>query len=192
MAIPNVYTVRCHALRILKNKFPQIIDALEPGGSGDIYAGLNEEESGALTELLKMGFPKQSLVFAQQMGIGAFAILFDIMQFADASYFTDFWTVPGYLGANPPPSLVAARVQHRTRVVRPIMSTEAASVGLHAPWMGGGILSDVEAWQNIQNQVAGGAPFVAALEVRQAPPSRGDLTRAAVRVHSGASSGRTF
>lgn len=193
MAIPNVFTVRCHALRILKNKFAQIADAVEPGGSGDMYAGLNEEERGALEELLKMGFPKGSLKFHDTMGLGAFAILFEIMQFVDAPYFTEFWTTPGYLGANPPPSLLEARVQHRTHVVRAIMSNEAASAGLRAPWMGGGaIVSDVEAWQNIQRSVSSGAPFVAALEVREAPPARGDLTRASIRVHSGASSGRSL
>ncbi len=29
-AIPNVFTVRMYAMRVLKDKFPQIIDALEP------------------------------------------------------------------------------------------------------------------------------------------------------------------
>ncbi len=39
MAIPSMFSVRMHAMRILNDKFPQIIDALEPGGSGDMYAG---------------------------------------------------------------------------------------------------------------------------------------------------------
>jgi len=34
-AIPGVMTVRIHALRVLKNKFPAIMDAIDPGGSGD-------------------------------------------------------------------------------------------------------------------------------------------------------------
>lgn len=37
-AIPNIFTVRIHALRVLKNKFPQIMDAIEPGGSGNTLA----------------------------------------------------------------------------------------------------------------------------------------------------------
>jgi hypothetical protein len=41
MAIPNVFTVRIHAMRVLKDKFPLIVDALEPGGKVDMYAGLN-------------------------------------------------------------------------------------------------------------------------------------------------------
>ena len=39
MAIPNMFTVRMHAMRILKDKFPQIVDAVEPGGSGDPSTG---------------------------------------------------------------------------------------------------------------------------------------------------------
>src|SRR5678815_4648575 len=35
MALPNVFSVRMHAMRTLKDRFPQIVDALEPGGSGD-------------------------------------------------------------------------------------------------------------------------------------------------------------
>jgi hypothetical protein len=60
MAIPNVFTVRMHAMRVLKDKFPQIVDALEPGGSGDVYAGLNPEEKQALEEVTKMGFPPKA------------------------------------------------------------------------------------------------------------------------------------
>jgi hypothetical protein len=32
-----------HAMRLLKDKFPQIVDAVDAGGSGDPYAGLNAE-----------------------------------------------------------------------------------------------------------------------------------------------------
>jgi hypothetical protein len=42
MAIPNVFTVRMHAMRILEDKFPQIVDSLNAGGGRDMYAGLNE------------------------------------------------------------------------------------------------------------------------------------------------------
>lgn len=60
MAIPNVFTVRMHAMRVLQDKLPQIADAIEPGGSGDMYAGLNQAEKAALMEVTKMGFPKQA------------------------------------------------------------------------------------------------------------------------------------
>ena len=41
MSLPNVFSVQAHAMRILWEKFPQIVDAVDPGGSGDIYAGLS-------------------------------------------------------------------------------------------------------------------------------------------------------
>ena len=44
----------------------------------------------------------------------------------DPEYFEDFWTVPGYLGADPPESLVQARVQHKTTVVSPIFAERGA------------------------------------------------------------------
>ena len=48
MAIPNMFTVRMHAQRILRRRFDQIVDAVEPGGSGDPYEGLDPEERDAL------------------------------------------------------------------------------------------------------------------------------------------------
>jgi hypothetical protein len=75
MAIPNMFTVRIRAMRILKDKFPQILDAVEPGGSGDPYAGLTDEEAGALREVTRMGFPMPSWFGYKTMGIHGFAAL---------------------------------------------------------------------------------------------------------------------
>lgn len=191
MALPNVYTVRCQALRVLRGKFPQIIDAIEPGGSGDPYAGLNAEEHTALSEMLRLGFPVRSLAFAERMGIGALAVLFDQCRAADPGYFTDFWTLPGYLGFDQPQSLAQARVRHRSVVTRVIMSNEAASFGLSPPGLGGAISASADqAWQMMQRFVGDGAPFVAALQVREAPPTRGDYGRAALHIHSGSQVGQ--
>jgi len=112
MAIPNVFAVRRHARRVLKDRFPQIVDALEPGGSGDMYAGLNVEEAEALREVSRMGFPPPSWFGYKTIGVHAFSVLYPAVVMADPSYFDDFWTVPGYLGANPPASLLKARLQH--------------------------------------------------------------------------------
>ena len=71
-AIPNVFTVRMYAMRVLHDKLPQIIDAVETGGSGDMYAGLNEEEKAALQEVTRMGFPPKSWFGYKTMGIHGF------------------------------------------------------------------------------------------------------------------------
>jgi hypothetical protein len=54
-----MFTVRMHALRILRlrDKFPAIMDAIDPGGDGDPYAELSDEEAGALREATLLGYP---------------------------------------------------------------------------------------------------------------------------------------
>ncbi|MHA8065268.1 PKD domain-containing protein [Aquirufa sp. ROCK2-A2] len=130
VAIPNVFSIRMHAMRILKDKFPSIIDAMDTGGSGDPYAGLNLEEKEALLEVTKMGFPPQSWFGYKSMGIHGFAALYQGMMMADRNYFTDFWVKPGYLGSNPTPSLLRARIQHPAKIKRAISVKEAISLGL--------------------------------------------------------------
>ena len=58
-AIPSMFTVRMHALRVLRerNRFPAVMDAINPGGSGDPYADLNEDERAALREATLLGYP---------------------------------------------------------------------------------------------------------------------------------------
>lgn len=137
-AIPNVFTVRLLALRVLKDKFPSILDAVEPGGSGDMYKGLSPEEQDTLREVTRMGFPPAAWFSYKTIGPGAFPVLFGIVRMMDHSYFTDFWTKPGYLGAVPPESLKRARIQHKT-TVRKIVAvgdeeTRTPSGGVDTAW----------------------------------------------------------
>ena len=131
MAIPNMFTARIRAMRILKDKFPQILDAVEPGGSGDPYAGLTEEQAGALREVTRMGFPMASWFDYKTMGIHGFAAIYPGMVSADQGYFTDFWTKPGYLGFDHPEQFAGARLQHKTTVASPINGAQAARLGLN-------------------------------------------------------------
>ncbi|CAN7625500.1 hypothetical protein LJR219_004842 [Phenylobacterium sp. LjRoot219] len=188
MHIPNVFTVRAYATRILRNKIDQIVDALEPGGSGDMYAGLDAEERAALLEATRMGLPPRAWWFEQQgyMGLGAFTHLFRSVKRADPSYFTDFWTVPGYLGADPPPSLARDRVQHTTKVARVVMSDQAAAAGLPVTEYGPQVDADT-AWRSLERQMGGVVPV--ALELQE-PPAGGDLRLAAITIKSGAAAGK--
>ncbi len=134
MAIPNVFCVRMHAMRILKDKLPQIIDALEPGGSGDMYAGLNDEEKEALREVTRMGFPPKAWFGYKTMGIHGFLVLYQGVVMADGAYFSeDFWHKPGYLGANPPVSLLKARLQQASKIKARLSLDQAVALGLAEP-----------------------------------------------------------
>ena len=116
MAIPYMYTIRAHAFRILRNRFSTIIDAVEPGGNGDMYAGLNIEERDALMEITNMGFPPGAWFSHKIIGDGDLPILAYAVDQMDPAYYTDFWTTPGYLGADPNGSAVRDRFRHFTRV----------------------------------------------------------------------------
>lgn len=130
MAIPNMFTVRMQALRVLRKKFPQIVDALEPGGSGDAYAGLSAPEETVLHEAENMGFPMASWFGWKTMGLHGFAALYGGIKQVDGSYFTDFWTKPGYLGYDRPELFAADRVQFDGKVVELVTARMArASLG---------------------------------------------------------------
>lgn len=191
-AIPNGFAARIRGLRILQDKFPQIVDALEPGGSGDVYAGLTAEQREVLTEITRHGFPVRTWAFHETMGIGAFAILYQGVQAMDPAYFTDFWTKPGYLGADKPERFAEARIQHRTKVVRVIMSNEAATSGAPAPGrMARGATADAHlAWQNLENDY-GGKPLPVGLEL-QSPPSGESLVGTNINIVTGPNAGKTL
>ena len=186
MAIPNVFSVRMHAMRVLKDKFPQIVDALDVGGSGDMYAGLNEEERGALREVTRMGFPPQSWFGYETMGVHAFGVLYPGIVQADPQYFTDFWRVPGYLGANPPKSLIAARIQHRTSVTLAITQVEANTMGLAIDSLTGQARGTADnAWRALQESAA---KIPVAFQLAAAPP-KVDFLGGDLVILSGAAAG---
>lgn len=119
-AIPSMFTVRMHALRVLnqRNKFPAIMDAINPGGSGDPYAELNEEESAALQEATLMGFPLRGWYAYATMGSGYFNHVAPLVPMLDPTYLDDFWSKPGYLGSDPAASIHAERFHFDTTVTR--------------------------------------------------------------------------
>ncbi len=132
VSMPNVFTVQAHAFRLLDGVFDQIVDAVEPGG-GDMYAGLDDEQRAALEEVTRMGFPPRAWFAHDRIALsytGVFAAIFGILAMGDPTYFEDFWTVPGYLGADPPESLLAARIQCQATVAAIVTTDEVRTMGL--------------------------------------------------------------
>lgn len=119
-AIPSMFTVRMHALRVLRkrDKFPAIMDAINPGGSGDPYAELNAEEAAALREATLMGFPLRGWYNHETMDSGYFSHVAPLVPLMDPAYNDDFWSQPGYLGTDPEAGLAAERFQFDTTVTR--------------------------------------------------------------------------
>ena len=153
MAIPNMFTIRMHAMRILRDKLPQILDAVEPGGSGDMYAGLNKEEKAALEEATKMGFNPRSWYAHESMGIHAFGVLYPGIVMADPGYFKEFWTVPGYYGFDHPESFEGDRIQYEAKISKTLSLEEGQKLGLPVYTMPGQARGSADkAWQNMEKK----------------------------------------
>ncbi|MBV1690186.1 PKD domain-containing protein [Novosphingobium sp. G106] len=118
-AIPSMFTVRMHALRVLRQRpdvFAAIADAVEVGGSGDPYAGLTEEEAGALREVTLMGYPPRGWYRHETLDSGYFANISGMIPMIDPTYADDFWSKPGYLGTDPESAIGKARFRFDSTV----------------------------------------------------------------------------
>ncbi len=122
-AIPNCQSTRALAERVLRNKMKDIVDAVDAGGSGDPYAGLNEDEAAVLKEVTLFGYPMKSWFASADGNSGALPVLLPGVKAMDPSYFTDFWEKEGYEGA------VLNSNAQRDRI-KMKMHVRACSVGL--------------------------------------------------------------
>jgi hypothetical protein len=175
IAMPNNFTVQAHAMRLLRGKLPGIIDALDPGSQVDKYAGLSDSERAALDEVTKFGFPAEAWFNYQSIAFGYTGVLASLMPAVlqlDAAYFSDFWTLPGYLGADHPEQLEPYRVKAQTTVAEVLLPDEVAALGLPL---------SLAATQPSNAQAA------AALKLTALP--QGDLQGASITFQSGAAVG---
>jgi hypothetical protein len=119
-SVPSVFTVRLHPLRVLRlrNKFPAVMDAINPGGSGDPYADLNVEERAALEEATLLGYPPRGWWNHETLTSGYFSNVAPLIPMMDPTYVDDFWTQPGYLGSDSAGSIRAARFHFDTTIAR--------------------------------------------------------------------------
>jgi len=129
MATPYTYNVRILALRLIRdtgvNKFPDVMDAIDPGGSGDPYATLNAEQAEALREATQFGFPPRGWWDYANMTQGALTLTALEVPISDPTYADDFWNVPGYAGFDDPfGTLASVRVQDP-----PMARTVVANLG---------------------------------------------------------------
>ena len=121
-AIPSMFSVRMHALRVLRkrDRFPGIVDAINPGGSGDPCAHLNDEERAAYLEATRLGFPPRGWWNHVTLTSGYFSKIAGIVPMLDPRYLEDFWSLPGYLGSDPNDAIHAERFAFETEVARVI------------------------------------------------------------------------
>ena len=82
----------------------KIIDAMQPGGSGDPFEGLDSHVREEFASLYRQGFPRgDEFMIATPMGqIWLWSSIADLLVEQDPIYFEDFWTKPGYIGHDLP------------------------------------------------------------------------------------------
>ncbi|MET0663862.1 MAG: hypothetical protein ABWZ42_12085, partial [Ilumatobacteraceae bacterium] len=110
-SIPSYQGAVMLGLRVLHDALPAIADALEPGGSGDPYAGLDDEQRSILGEVTRIGFPPRGWWQHATLDGGSFWAVAASPRTADATYVDDFWNVDGYEGADPASSVRFARLR---------------------------------------------------------------------------------
>ncbi len=117
MAAPNNFAPRVRVMHVLKEKgLERIVDNMEPGGSGNLYDGLTDEQAAVLRETTCMGFPKRAWFAHTFMGDGSLMVLAPYIYQICPEYFHDFWTKKGYAGADPSSPEAKDRYQFITTV----------------------------------------------------------------------------
>jgi hypothetical protein len=86
------------------NKLASVIDAMQPGGSGNPYAGLTNHEREELANLYRLGYPRgDEFMISVPMGqMWLWTSIADMLQEEDPEYFKAFWSQPGYVGHDTP------------------------------------------------------------------------------------------
>jgi hypothetical protein len=99
-----------------RDRRAEIIDATEPGGSGDPFATLNDDERRALATVYRGGWNRgaENQLWASASWMFGMAGLRD----NDPAYFDDFWSRPGYLGLDHPERLASVLVDVKAKVKR--------------------------------------------------------------------------
>lgn len=150
VSLPNCLTSCVLAKRLLRHCLKNITEALEPGGSGDIYAGLNEEETAALKEIICLGFPPKMLACLAGDDDGSLPVLLPVVKQLDPDYFHEFWTVEGYEGADLSSAARRDRIYLRTKLISAGFLTNGDKVQGHDDRNG----TDT-AWQKMMTDASG-------------------------------------
>lgn len=122
MIIPPHYTavesIRLNAARLLRHKVASIVDASDPGGSGNPFEGLDSREREALAAYYRAGWPRRGGELMMDAPVPDVPAIHG----ADRSFVDDFWSVPGYLGADG--YLDGDLIEETVRVKRLVMPSE--------------------------------------------------------------------
>ncbi len=123
----ELFSNQLNVIRLLGEKMAGVADAVDVGGSGDPFAGLNTEQRHALAALYRSGFPHGAWL---EDPLEAHFVWTSLdapkLTEADPGFFEDFWSVPGYAGADRAAEEMGV-FEHEVAVRRVVTAGEVAS-----------------------------------------------------------------
>jgi hypothetical protein len=188
------YSVQTNVRRLLGSKVEQVIDALEPGGSGNPFDGLTDEQARELTTMFRLGYPRGSefLLRDPTADIALWTWVVRDVVAADPYYFEHFWTESGYAGHDYPDRLTEFVLHEKVTVKRALTVSDlddpAVLASLDTGDAVGGASAFVGGLPILLRMLGGDTPVLVELD----RPVHADVGGARLRIESGAAAGRTL
>src|ERR1700722_8547828 len=166
--------------RVLRDKLADVIDAMEPGGSGDPFETLDSHQRDELAGLYRLGYPRgDEFMIGQPMGQMWLWTSMAERIAAEDPYFTAFWQEPGHLGHDQPELLRDDLMQAEIKVKRVLTATDLSQ----DPELDRPELARLRGTAVIMASMSGLTDTPIALQLEEAP--KGYLLGAGVRVLDG-------
>ncbi|ARS26942.1 tannase/feruloyl esterase family alpha/beta hydrolase [Sphingomonas sp. KC8] len=175
---PTGFGAMFNVRRLLGDKLASVIDAMEPGGSGNPFEGLTTYEREALADLYRLGFPRGAeYMIAQPMGQAAmWCWNADDWKRQDPDYVHAFWNEKGYAGHDTPHLFEGDRiVRFETKVGEVRIAGDIAAEVMR----GGPAAGEASSFMAVMS------PPEKPIAIRLAGAPQGYLPGAGVRVTSG-------
>ena len=168
------------------DKLEGVIDAMQPGGSGNPFSGLESHEREELANLYRLGYPRgDEFMIAHPMGqMWLWTSIAELLLEEDGDYFNAFWTRPGYVGHDSP--------QHVTKdlidVTKPVSRVLTAQTLLADPDFSAPEYAAIRTMAGIMAATSNRYDLPVAIEVKGV--GAGYRQGAGVRIVSGKAAGR--
>jgi hypothetical protein len=178
------YSVLTNVKRHLGAQIETVIDALSTGGSGDPFTGLTSAQRHEVALLLRYGFPRSaaSLLRHPSTETMLYSWVIRDLKKAEQTYFTKFWTKPGYAGHDEHESLQPYVIDESVSVTRVLNLEEVMALAL-----GGNDTGVPPTTVQLVTLMGGGAPMVVEID-----RPLGKTWGSCITVSSGKAAGRTL
>jgi hypothetical protein len=151
---PAIFAELYNAQRVLGESLWDVVDALEPGGSGEPLATLTSHQRQVLQDLYRAGFPRGAeFMISRPMGaISFWGWSAEDKHAEDPSYYdVDFWNSRGYVGHDEPDRLKEHLIADRRVTVGRVLTAE--ELGGRAALLGNPSLRCAVALEGIDSSV---------------------------------------